>query len=76
MDNLGFRRKFNNKAIITLNMMDPERPLKIPIKEIVVSENMMVLTLFHGAERFIPLYNVKWFELSEVLEKSDSDGSV
>lgn len=76
MDNLGFRRKFNNKAIITLNMMDPERPLKIPIKEIVVSENMMVLTLFHGAERFIPLYNVKWFELSEVLEKSESDGSV
>lgn len=76
MDNLGFRRKFNNKTIITLNMMDPERPLKIPIKEIVVSENMMVLTLFHGAERFIPLYNVKWFELSEVLEKSESDGSV
>ena len=76
MDTRGFRRKFNNKAIITLNMMDPERPLKIPIKEIVVSENMMVLTLFHGAERFIPLYNVKWFELSEVLEKSESDGSV
>ena len=76
MDTRGFRRKFNNKTIITLNMMDPERPLKIPIKEIVVSENMMVLTLFHGAERFIPLYNVKWFELSEVLEKSESDGSV
>ena len=73
MDTRGFRRKFNNKAIITLNMMDPERPLKIPIKEIVVSENMMVLTLFHGAERFIPLYNVKWFELSEVLEKSESE---
>lgn len=76
MDNLGFRRKFNNKAIITLNMMDPERPLKIPIKEIVVSENMMVLTLFHGAERFIPLYNVKWFELSEVSAKDESDGLV
>ena len=73
MDTRGFRRKFNNKAIITLNMMDPERPLKIPIKEIVVSENMMVLTLLHGAERFIPLYNVKWFELSEVLEKSESE---
>ena len=76
MDTRGFRRKFNNKAIITLNMMDPERPLKIPIKEIVVSENMMVLTLLHGAERFIPLYNVKCFELSEVLEKSESDGLV
>ena len=76
MDTRGFRRKFNNKAIITLNMMDPERPLKIPIKEIVVSENMMVLTLLHGTERFIPLYNVKWFELSEVLEKSGSDGLV
>ena len=33
----------------------------------------MVLTLVHGAERFIPLYNVKWFELSEVLEKSESE---
>ena len=76
MDTRGFRRKFNNKAIITLNMMDPERPLKIPIKEIIVSENMMVLTLIHGAERFIPLYNVKWFELSEVSAKDESDGSV
>ena len=73
MSTLGFRRKFNNKAIITLNMMDPERPLKIPIKEIVVSDNIMALTLVHGVERFIPLYNVKWFELSEVLEKNESE---
>ena len=68
-----YNYEFDNKAIITLKMMDPDRPLKIPITKLMITNTMLILTLTHGAERFIPLYNVKWFEWNELSEKDDSE---